>query len=636
MTGSCDSISFVSKGTVFQVHRLKWGHGSSLSDYDADAAPANMATARFRVGGSVRFGCPCSGADKKATKADDTFTVSSNGFGICCTSAKYQTRLEIGLSVNGVAQQLNPPRCPSSATGRWADLSSEHRVEIPVGDSAVIVTKYALRNYEEDLVYDHDASLPRDLLDYLGVSRESVNMSDRLWTALCAANYEAVEAVEFCIVGRCVEQILSVTSVPARQTTSTRTERSGMPETALIGNIMTYQYVDVQSAFFQIRLLIKILYFIKTRRLEPDLLQPYCHLDRIRERYVTRLTEAIRSAVTWLFNTDLKPGRLLLAVHSQPGNVNSEGEPTNPANALRLGTCALQREELRWDRSFNRGCYASMAGWLVFRVCPEVVTPRFISEVVLPNLPVAYDVGIDRAHREKQPTSKSNVLQWLHFSCILLLRDELGWEENEFPEGVNRADLNLQQVIETQERFEKQVSRLKTSSADGWSIEHEELDRVLLLAEEMGLDRLKSKKSHSLAVSRVRQTRRRIQERRRTIKFNTGPKQWMTARSLSNAPWELHATNHEAYLRVAGEADVIPARDRLFEFLLSDYSFMASWDRADSNMVRRWWDIQPVAMICATLLDLKLEGEFGRNRVAPSFKSSILTGELFIRQTPSR
>lgn len=332
------------------------------------------------------------------------------------------------------------------------------------------------------------------------------------------------------------------------------------------------------------------------------MLQPFCHLDRIQDKYIGRLKEAIRSSVTWLFATDLKPGRLLLAVHSKSADAN-------PAKDLRLETCIPQREALTWDRSYNRGCYASMAGWLLFRVCPEVVTAQFINYIVLPKLPVAYDVGIDRAHRDKQPTSKGNVLQWLHFSCILLLQDHLGWEENMLPEGVNRADLDLEQVLETQERFEKQVSRLKTSSADGWSIEHEELDRVLLLAEEMGLDGLKSKRSHSLAVSRIRQTRRRIRDRRRTTKFSTGPKQWMAARSLSNGPWELLCTNHEAYLRVAGEADVIPARDRLFEFLLSDYSFMASWDRADASMVGRWWQMEPVAMICATLLDLKLEGE---------------------------
>ncbi len=256
-TGSCECISFVSKGTVFQINRLKWDHGSSLSDFDENTAQNNAATARFRVGGYVRFGCPCSNG---GTPEPDAFTVEtfaatnhSPGPGLCCTSTKYQTRLEIGLTENGVAQLLTPRETSNGSTDRrWIDLSSEHRVDIPIGDAAYLVSTYALRNDAEDSGSDCSATLPADLQDYLGVSRESVHMTDRLWTALCAANYEAVEAVEFCIVGRCVEQILGVTSIPVREPSNGYSEDGTprpprLPERALIGNIMTSQHVDVQS-----------------------------------------------------------------------------------------------------------------------------------------------------------------------------------------------------------------------------------------------------------------------------------------------------------------------------------------------------------------------------------------------------
>lgn len=170
--------------------------------------------------------------------------ISQDGLGVSCTSAKYRTRLKIGASVNGEGLRLTPSQRNRSVEGRWTDLSSEHRIELAVGEANYIISTYALRNDDEDSGLEVDTSLPKSLLDYLGVSRESVNMTDRLWTALCSTNYEAVEAVEFCIVGRCVEQILGVTSVPVQHPSRLR---SGMPETALIGNIMTYQYVDVQS-----------------------------------------------------------------------------------------------------------------------------------------------------------------------------------------------------------------------------------------------------------------------------------------------------------------------------------------------------------------------------------------------------
>ncbi|KAK0722602.1 hypothetical protein B0T26DRAFT_227793 [Lasiosphaeria miniovina] len=635
-TGSFEAISFVSRGTLFQINRLKWSHGSSLNEYDhyastygkKDDDARDVATARFRVGGYVRFACPCSSKD--GIPEPDAFTVETRGSLLCCTSAKYQTRVEVGLTENGVPQRLTPRQISDgSSEQQWIDLSSEHRVQIPAGEAAYLVSTYALRNDAEDDGRECSAELPDVLLDYLGVSRDSVNMTDRLWTALCATNYEAVEAVEFCIVGRCVEQVLGVTSIPAWQpplsnhSQEGREQPSRMPERALIANIMNFQYVDVQSAFYQIRLLAKIHSFIETRKFERDFLQQFRSLDDIRDAYLVRLREAIRSTLAWLFATDLKPGRLLLAVHSEPTETNAHGEPANSANAARMEKCIPSREALNSrDTSYNRGCYATMAAWYATKMCPEAITPQLVDEILFPKLPVAYQLGVDRANRDKQPTSKSNVLQWLHFSCILLLCDELGWDENAHRrqppqphssrEDETYPEMRLPDVEETQQRFEKQVSRLKTSQADGWGMEHEELDRVLMLAEEMGLDRLQSmgNKSYSLAVSRARQTRRRIIDRKRTTKFNTGPtKNWMTARELSNGPWELLCTNHEAYLRVTDEANVIPARDRLFEFLLSDYSFMASWDRADANMVGRWWDMQPVAMICGTLLDLKIEGQ---------------------------
>jgi hypothetical protein len=79
---------------------------------------------------------------------------------------------------------------------------------------------------------------------------------------------------------------------------------------------------------------------------------------------------------------------------------------------------------------------------------------------------------------------------------------------------------------------------------------------------------------------------------------------------VSHGPWELLCTNHQSFLRVTDDSNIRAARDRLFEFLMSDYSFMTSWDRADSDMIGKWWDVEPVSVICATLLDLKLDGRF--------------------------
>ncbi|KAK4161191.1 hypothetical protein QBC43DRAFT_292255 [Cladorrhinum sp. PSN259] len=609
-SGTCEIMSFVKEGVVYQLHRLKWGRGSSLSDSD-DAGPnspfkpSNIATARLRIGGGVRFSCPCASGMVGSEQNIDSFIMESSASGLSCMSSNYQTTLKIAFNENGNPRRLTPTHHPHNITkqaGPWIDLSCEERVTISSGHATYLISAYAIEN-ETDTggIPPSFTELPADLRDYLGVDRDSLHMTDRLWTALCGANYEAAEAVEFCIVGRCVEQILGVTSVPIAPIYSGQ-----YPQTALISNIITSQYVDVQAAFFQIRLLANVYQFIDSRALESDFLDMYgkTSLNAIRDEYLAKVGDVIGDTLSWLFATDLKQGRLLLAVNS---NHESDLSP-------RLKQCLPKREGIKWDTSYNRGCYATMAAWYVYKKCPTVITPELAEKVLLPLLPRGYEVGMERARRYKQPTAKGNVLQWLHFSSILLLYDNLDGIRYDY----DSEHMDTNAVRDAQREFEKHVSRLKTSQADGWSADQDELDYVLLLAEEMGLQMLNSNlnsNSHHLALSRAKQTKGRVRNRKRTTKFHQGPKPWMAVRSLSNCPWELLAIHHEAYLRVAeDEASAIAARDRLFEFLLSDYSFMSSWDRADENWIGTWWDIEPVAMICATLLDLKLEGKL---RAAP-------------------
>jgi hypothetical protein len=175
------------------------------------------------------------------------------------------------LFINGVSQNIEGPSHDLSTPQTDIDMSSVHRVELSGSDPTYIVSTYALRN-ADDLSDSVNKSDFVNLEDHLGISNTSVHMTDRLWTALCSTNYEAGEAVEFCVVGRCVEQILCVTSIPiltrivtpavagrAGQNMSAATDEQlpsqslaeqvdEVSETALVCNIITPQYVDVQSA----------------------------------------------------------------------------------------------------------------------------------------------------------------------------------------------------------------------------------------------------------------------------------------------------------------------------------------------------------------------------------------------------
>lgn len=277
----------------------------------------------------------------------------------------------------------------------------------------------------------------------------------------------------------------------------------------------------------------------------------------------------------------------------------------------RLKRCEENRVWMSHDQSYNQACYATLAVWYAIKHCPQAVDDIFKSQILLPKLHRAFEVVQKRASRDKEPTPKNDVLQWFHLCCFYLLCNEkfrLSSDE-EAMDGFTASGLDAHEVLKTQQRFEKYVSRLKTSQIETYSIEHEELDRVILLGEELGLDAIPTQFTASLASSRVLQTRRRLIERKRTTKFNPGPASWKNSRKTSNCPWELLATNHQSFLRIADDADVKSARERLFEFMMSDYSFMTSWDHADQNMIGTWWDQEPCSVICATLIDLKNEGK---------------------------
>ena len=325
----------------------------------------------------------------------------------------------------------------------------------------------------------------------------------------------------------------------------------------------------------------------------------------MRVAYLDKLRRFICSALVWLINTDMKPGRLLLALRSSDPPPDLESQPSE-----RLQQCEKGRIGMVIDQSYNQACYATLAVWFVMKHCPEAITGDFVVEILLPKLDKAYESVQKRASRDKEPTPKNDVLQWLHLCCLFLIGNEkVGTnEKGEDIDGFMASGLDQQEILKTQQRFEKYVARLKTSQIEAYSMEHEELDRVILVGEELGLDAIPTPFTFSLASSRVLQTRKQIAERKRTTVFIPGPKAWKGARVTSNGPWELVCTNHQSFLRVADDSNVKVARDRLFEFMMSDYSFMASWDRAESNMIGKWWDLEPTSAICATLLDLKLEG----------------------------
>jgi hypothetical protein len=316
----------------------------------------------------------------------------------------------------------------------------------------------------------------------------------------------------------------------------------------------------------------------------------------------------------WLIQANVEPGKVILPLdtNTQPDTIENE------ITSKRIKHCLNRRRMIKTENSYDQTCFVTLAVWFVMKNCPEAVTAEFKRCFILPALgKFNSSVDTQNSRDENDSTLKNNVLQWFRLSCLILICQESFGNDinNQDVDGFAASRLNCQEISRLQERSEKSITRLRKSKTESYSTEDEEVDRLFLLAEELGFQSLPSQTSSSLAIARARQTRTKVSERKPTTRFHPGPrpsKAGDTSRVVSNGPWELSCLNHHILLRTtldrSSEISVQPCRDACFEFLLSDYSFMSSWDRADKAMIEKWWDFETGSVICATLLDLKTAG----------------------------
>ena len=350
---------------------------------------------------------------------------------------------------------------------------------------------------------------------------------------------------------------------------------------------------------WQIRFLVKAYKFIATRTFEKSLLEEdeVEYLIQMRRRFLFRVQTNIQLAIIWMTKAEVKLDKILLPIKPQSASTG----PKMNAHRGRERAVAI-------DSSYDQACYTRIAVWYAMKYCKDTFTPQFrtyISSYGLGSLPDPAESS--EARVDKESTRKNDVLRWFDTSCLLMLWRELHPEDDD-PQ-TQEAEVR---ILRSQERCEKIVKRLRKSQSELYSTEDEEVDRLFLLGEELGLP---AGTSASLAKARAEQTRSRIAKREKTELSDCVPRSASirnSLRTVSNAPWELSCLNHSSLLQTSldssKEISLSQSRDACFEFFLSDYTFMVSWDRADKSMIGTWWDIEPGAVICSTLLDVIAKG----------------------------
>jgi hypothetical protein len=342
--------------------------------------------------------------------------------------------------------------------------------------------------------------------------------------------------------------------------------------------------------------------YIRRRKFGGEILKSTTTLDEIRTEYLKNIRNRILRILVWVLKADNTAGVLLLPVARGLGNLHGR----------RGNSCSTMRQSIKRDTSYNQAYFQSLTLWYIMKHCRLALTPEFKSSVLLPQLKALSSAQEKKKYVEdRAPTAKSDILQWFRFRCVDLIClealaevGELGW----YNESGLQTEIHNSMAV-----CEKFVSRLRESRQGPDSIIDEDIDRLYLLGKELFNFQTpgQSETPTDLAQARAREAEKRIEDRKPSSHFNPGPENENDlSPPLCHAPWELNCLNHHSALQAPiwskDLVDLHNRRNNVFQFILSDHTFMTTWDRSSTSMIGQWWDIEPASVICATLIDLKI------------------------------
>lgn len=286
---SCRVFSFVKDGVVYQVARI-----SSISQEDREVPTiATEQKLKFGIGGLIRFGSARTIESKRPVWDKYSLELSESNCLLTCRSKRQEKLLKIRLFVNRVPTPLSfrplldcSPKdlnttdaVPDQKSQEYphpnVDISSEHEVSFGA-KSAVIVLALALEDdpaalqenknmTQAEIEKPLDSVTAQDLgadtlpgsnteanvnittqlmsknasqlvRDYLGASDESVHAPYRLWKSRLMVDESAFDFFPPNVIGRAVEHIMCVSSVPVTVSIPLRSSRSPSLQKSSIQN----------------------------------------------------------------------------------------------------------------------------------------------------------------------------------------------------------------------------------------------------------------------------------------------------------------------------------------------------------------------------------------------------------------
>lgn len=238
--GTFGTCSFVVDKIVYQIARITPGEERSTEKptSNTDKKTPVKKTARFRIGGRIRFGCICTNVLHSVPEhrhsvqhIDDSKTLICriSGNTMCEAQESCQYHLSMRLYIDGQRIAINwSPKaksCRSTSVNhddvpakgqdleKYIDISADHEVELEAEKECVLILALALDSGAIPRMPENAPS-SEDVKGILGVTDAHANCTSRIWLARGKEEHEQVNVDDTHAIARGIEYICSVTAVP--------------------------------------------------------------------------------------------------------------------------------------------------------------------------------------------------------------------------------------------------------------------------------------------------------------------------------------------------------------------------------------------------------------------------------------
>ena len=335
--------------------------------------------------------------------------------------------------------------------------------------------------------------------------------------------------------------------------------------------------------------------------------------------YVDRLRTQLRGVCRWVLNAVPYIGTRhrrtpLVRMLSSDVVYRSTRRECRPT-AILTEEWRIQRERKR-ERQLkdyeprDQRWYCALIIWYVMSQCPEVLRGDEIQGQLLKALPILHSF-------KNQPKDGGTgalddlsqyFLRWYHSHSLVEISKNLA---NENPDGFKVLNLDVDKHDTWAQNWQVKAEKSLRLFGQGRLI-HQSLDNEVaylsLLGDEIFADQRPLLQQGRSCISHARKI---VKQRKETAILSPGrsdvvrwdPVHDIRSAATRPAPWELTCFGHHVPLSLGATSNPEACMKACKEFMLSDYTFMTSWDQSKTNAVGQWWDLTTSSIVCATLLD---------------------------------